>query len=56
MDNNDELLAEEGVWTQSEGEEDILNLRELKFRRLGGEKIGPYMPSFCRHLSMLNQN
>ena len=35
-DNSDEFLAEEGIWTQGEGEEDIL--RETMI--WGGEKHG----------------
>ena len=36
-DSNDEFLAEEGIWTQGEGE-DIL--REMMMSR-GGERVGP---------------
>ena len=41
-DSNDEFLAEEGIWTQGEGEEDIW--RELMFR--GGESLGFKCASF----------
>ena len=46
-DNKEEFLAEEGIWTQGEGEEDIL--REMMSRR--GEKVWALnMPMDLQHV------